>query len=104
VSSYGQKADLETQLFLLEEFAVENGYTNLVKFRDIASRLNPKRRGLRRIFRLIDANQIDTIIVNYKDRIRTDHQNAIKNLKIVLKISNEKCANARNAQTNPNNL
>ena len=69
VSSYGQKADLETQERLLEQFAIENGYTNLVKFRDIASGLNPKRRGLRRIFRLIDANQIDTIIVNYKDRL-----------------------------------
>ncbi len=69
VSSYGQKADLETQEHLLEQFALENGYTNLVKFRDIASGLNPKRRGLQRIFKLIDANQIDTIIVNYKDRL-----------------------------------
>ena len=69
VSSHGQKADLETQERLLEQFALENGYTNLVKFRDIASGLNPKRRGLQKIFKLIDTNQIDTIIVNYKDRL-----------------------------------
>ncbi|MHA1325332.1 MAG: hypothetical protein ACTSRL_21280 [Candidatus Helarchaeota archaeon] len=32
---------METQERLLEQFAVENGCTNLVKFRDIASGLNP---------------------------------------------------------------
>ncbi|MFX1293893.1 MAG: IS607 family transposase [Promethearchaeota archaeon] len=69
VSSHGQKADLETQERLLEQFAIENGYTNLVQFRDIATGLNPKRRGLRKIFKLIDANQIDTLLVNYKDRL-----------------------------------
>ncbi|MFX1294178.1 MAG: recombinase family protein [Promethearchaeota archaeon] len=54
---------------MLEHFAIENGYINLVKFRDIASGLNLKRRGLRKIFKLIDANKIATIIVNYKDRL-----------------------------------
>ncbi len=69
VSSHGPKADLDTQERILEHFAITNGYTNLVKFRDIASGLNPKRRGLRKIFKLIDANKIDTIIVNYRDRL-----------------------------------
>ncbi|MFX1295349.1 MAG: recombinase family protein [Promethearchaeota archaeon] len=54
---------------MLEYFAGENGYSTLVKFRAIASGLNPKRQGLRKICKLIDANQIDTFIVNYTNRL-----------------------------------
>jgi excisionase family DNA binding protein len=42
VSTQGQKKDLEIQEQLLEHYAVENGYRNIVKLRDIASGLNGK--------------------------------------------------------------
>ncbi|MFX1294754.1 MAG: recombinase family protein [Promethearchaeota archaeon] len=58
---------METQERILEQVAIENGYINLVKFRDIASGPNPNRRGLRKIFKLIDMNKIDIISVNYKN-------------------------------------
>ena len=69
VSTQGQKKDLETQEQLLEHHAVVNGYRNIVKLRDIASGLNGKRPGLNRLFKMISNNEVDVIIVNYKDRL-----------------------------------
>jgi predicted site-specific integrase-resolvase len=40
-----------------------------VKLRDIASGLNGKRVGLFRLFKMISNDEVDTIIVNYKDRL-----------------------------------
>jgi excisionase family DNA binding protein len=69
VSTQGQKDDLETQGKLLEKIAVERGFSNIVKISDIGSGLNQKRRGLLQMFKMVDSNDVDTIIVNYKDRL-----------------------------------
>lgn len=69
VSTQGQKKELETQEQLLEHYTVENGYKNIVKLRDIASGLNGKGVGLNKLFKTVSNNEIDTIIVNYKDRL-----------------------------------
>ena len=69
VSSQGQKSDLVTQEQLLEHYAIKNGYNNIVKLKDIASGLNGKRRGLNKLFQMITNNEVDVVIVNYKDRL-----------------------------------
>lgn len=69
VSTQGQKNDLVVQEKLLENYAIEKGFSNIVKINDIGSGLNQKRRGLLNLFKMIDNNEIDTIIVNYKDRL-----------------------------------
>jgi len=69
VSSQGQKSDLATQEQLLEHYAIKNGYNNIVKLKDIASGLNGKRRGLNKLFQMVNNNEVDNIIVNYKDRL-----------------------------------
>ena len=68
VSSQGQKRDLATQEQLLEHYAIKNGYSNIVKLKDIARGLNSKRRGLNKLFQLVNNYEVDVVIINYKDR------------------------------------
>lgn len=69
VSTRGQKDDLDTQEILLEKYAIDKGFSNIIKIKDIGSGLNQKRRGLLQMFKMVDSNDVDTIIVNYKDRL-----------------------------------
>lgn len=69
VSSQGQKSDLTTQEQLLEQYAIKNGYSTIVKLNDIASGLNGKRGGLNKLFDMVSNNEVDVVIVNYKDRL-----------------------------------
>ncbi|MFX1296863.1 MAG: IS607 family transposase [Promethearchaeota archaeon] len=70
VSSQGQKSDLATQEQLLEHYAIKKGYSNIVELKDIASGLNGKRCGLNKLFQMVSNNEVDLVIVNYKDRLR----------------------------------
>ena len=69
VSSQGQKSDLATQETLLEHYAIKNGYGNIIKLKDIASGLNGKRRSINKLFQMITNNEVDRVIVTYKDRL-----------------------------------
>ena len=69
VSSYGQKADLIRQTASLTEFAKLNKYKNLEVISDIGSGLNYNKRGFKQLMKLIVNQEIDTIIIQHKDRL-----------------------------------
>jgi predicted site-specific integrase-resolvase len=64
VSTPGQKDDLERQVTMMK-----NLYPNYEIIKDIGSGINFKRKGLLRIIDLAISNQIDIVIVAYKDRL-----------------------------------
>lgn len=69
VSSHDQKEDLERQKERLVTYAVEKGYDVKAVLTDIASGLNENRKGLRRLFRIVEEKGVDVVIVSCKDRL-----------------------------------
>ena len=69
VSSNDQRGDLDAQETLLEQYAIRNGYSEIVKLKDIGSGLNPKRVNFRKLTAMIDLNEVSMVIVTYKDRL-----------------------------------
>ena len=68
VSSHDQRNDLITQVELLENYAIQNGWKCEV-FQEIASGLNFKRKQFGKIVDLIQNNEVERIIVTYQDRL-----------------------------------
>ena len=64
VSSQKQKNDLERQIDMMKQL-----YPNHIIISDIASSLNFKRKGLLKIINLAIRNEIEEVIVAYKDRL-----------------------------------
>ena len=64
VSTYGQKDDLERQIKYMKD-----KYPNYEIIKDIASGLNFKRKGLKKIIRLAINGEIDELVIAYKDRL-----------------------------------
>ena len=64
VSTNGQKNDLERQIQHMKE-----NFPNYEIIKDIGSGLNFKRKGLLKIIDLILKNEVQTIVVAYKDRL-----------------------------------
>lgn len=64
VSSSGQKDDLKRQVKYMQE-----NYPDYEIIKDIGSGLNLNRTGLRRIIDLAIVNQIDEVVVAYRDRL-----------------------------------
>jgi len=69
VSSSSQKKDLQHQLEYLENYVASNGIKVDEYIKDIGSGINYKKPGLRKLIRMIDANEVSTIIIAYKDRL-----------------------------------
>lgn len=69
VSSHDQKEDLERQKERLIAYAVEKGYDVKTVLTDIASGLNENRKGLKKLFKLIEEKEVDAVIISYKDRL-----------------------------------
>jgi len=69
VSSYDQKEDLERQKEKLITYAVEKGYDVKTVLTDVASGLNENRRGLKRLFKIVEGKEVDVVIITYKDRL-----------------------------------
>ncbi len=68
VSSSDQKEDLERQKDSLSNYCVARGY----QFRlisDLGSGLNYTKKGLSELIELICNNEIERIVINYKDRL-----------------------------------
>lgn len=64
VSSHDRKEDLERQIeYLLNKF---DGYEVIS---DIGSGINFKRRGLQKLIELAINNQVEEVVINYKDRL-----------------------------------
>jgi len=69
VSSHDQVKDLESQETLLEQFAVKNGYSDIVKLMDVGSGLNPKRPNFTKMLKLINQREVAVVIIAYRDRL-----------------------------------
>jgi len=69
VSSYDQKEDLKRQSEKLKEFCKEKKYENIELIEDLGSGLNFKKKGLKKLIKLIISSKIDRIILTHKDRL-----------------------------------
>ena len=68
VSTNTQQDDLECQIDNVSNYCIANGYQFKI-IKDIGSELNYKKPGLTHLIELICTNQIDRIVINYKDRL-----------------------------------
>ena len=68
VSSSDQKEDLQRQIENVSQYCIANGYQFQV-ISDLGSGLNYNKKGLRELIEWICSNQIERIVVNYKDRL-----------------------------------
>lgn len=68
VSSFDQKEDLERQMHTVSEYCVSKGYQFRI-IQDLGSGLNYNKKGLKELINLICNKEVDTIIINYKDRL-----------------------------------
>ena len=68
-SSTGQKDNLERQVDRLRSFASSKGYIIDTIYQEIASALNYNRREYRKLYKEIVSNNIERVIIEYKDRI-----------------------------------
>lgn len=69
VSSSDQRSDLERQVEYLKEYCSAKGYNVVNILTDIASGLNEKRKGLKKLFDYVVNGKIDVVVVSYKDRL-----------------------------------
>lgn len=68
VSTSAQKDDLERQVSTLHSFCVANGW-NYMTIEDIGSGLNFNKKGLLQLIEMIELDQTDRIVLNYRDRL-----------------------------------
>jgi putative resolvase len=64
-----QEGNLLRQVERLEQVAGERGYQVVALIQEQASGLNEKRKGLKRLFQLIDHQEIDLVLIEYPDRL-----------------------------------
>ncbi len=69
VSSSDQKKDLERQIQHLTQYCSAKGYKVVDVLSDIASGLKTNRRGLLKLFSYIVNEQVDVVVVTYRDRL-----------------------------------
>ena len=69
VSSSDQKSDLERQVEYLKGYCSARGYAIVDILTDVASGLNEKRRGLKKLFDYVVNGKVDVVVVSYKDRL-----------------------------------
>ncbi|MHA1947456.1 MAG: IS607 family transposase [Candidatus Hodarchaeales archaeon] len=64
-----QAGILTRQSERLLAYAEKNNYSIVLNIKDLGSGLNEKRRGLKRVLQAIQQEEIDTILIEYKDRL-----------------------------------
>ncbi|ARU54163.1 IS607 family transposase OrfA [Oleiphilus messinensis] len=69
VSSHDQKKDLQTQIARLQKHAREAGYEAVETIDDLGSGLNYKKRGLKRLIKLICQRKVKRLVIVHKDRL-----------------------------------
>lgn len=69
VSSYDQRSDLKRQSNKLLEYCEFKSFENIELIEDFGSGLNFKKKGLKRLIKLIINFKIDKIILTHKDRL-----------------------------------
>lgn len=68
VSSYDQKKDLERQIKVLEQFCTSKGWQYEI-IKDLGSGLNYKKKGLKKLIKMILSNEIDRLVLTHRDRL-----------------------------------
>jgi predicted site-specific integrase-resolvase len=68
VSSHDQKDDLKRQVSRLKEYC-DNNTSNYEVIDDLGSGLNYKKRGLKKLIKLILSGQVSKLILTHKDRL-----------------------------------
>ena len=68
-STTSQKENLERQINRLKDFASSNGFIVDECYSEIASALNYNRKQYRKLYKEIISNNIERIIIEYKDRL-----------------------------------
>lgn len=68
VSSADQKGDLARQVENVSQYCIAKGYSFKV-IEDLGSGINYNKKGLKELITLIQSNQVERIVVNYKDRL-----------------------------------
>lgn len=68
VSTRNRENDLNRQVELLEMFCSSNGW-RYKTLKDVGSGLNYNKKGLLELIKLIETNQINRLVINYKDRL-----------------------------------
>ena len=69
VSSADQREDLERQVNYLTNYATAKGYKVVEVIKDVASGLNTQRKGLLRLFKLVEGRNVDIVLITHKDRL-----------------------------------
>jgi len=69
VSSSDQRSYLERQVEYLKEYCSARGYNVVDVLTDVASGLNEKRRGLKKLFKYVINGEVDVVVISYKDRL-----------------------------------
>ena len=68
VSSLKQKQDLERQVDRLQTYLISRGYQFEI-ITDIGSGINYNKKGLTKLINLVENNEVERIVVLYKDRL-----------------------------------
>ncbi|MHA1910892.1 MAG: IS607 family transposase [Candidatus Kariarchaeaceae archaeon] len=71
VSSHDQKkkGDLERQKEYLKDYCKEESLEIKYQISEVASGLNAKRKGIHRLFKLVQKGKISEVVITYKDRL-----------------------------------
>ncbi|MHA1911204.1 MAG: IS607 family transposase [Candidatus Kariarchaeaceae archaeon] len=71
VSSHDQKkkGDLERQKEYLKDYCQERSKEIKYQISEVASGLNAKRKGLHRLFKLVQKGKVSEVVITYKDRL-----------------------------------
>ena len=67
VSSADQRDDLERQVNYLTNYATAKGYKVVEVIKDVASGLNTQRKGLLRLFKLVEGRNVDIVLQQLLD-------------------------------------
>ena len=68
VSSFDQKKDLGTQTNVLKNY-IKNKYDDFEIIEDLGSGLNYKKRGIKRLIKMICGREISKLVLTHKDRL-----------------------------------
>lgn len=69
VSNTKQKPDLDRQVALLRDFVCSRGNIVTETITDVASGMNENRNGLQSLINKVTNNEVDEIVISYKDRL-----------------------------------
>ncbi|MCG3218640.1 MAG: IS607 family transposase, partial [Candidatus Heimdallarchaeota archaeon] len=71
VSSNDQKkkGDLKRQQEVIKDYCLKNNQRVDYELSDVASGLNTKRKGIKRLFKLVTKGKVSEVVITYKDRL-----------------------------------